>query len=1263
MSTLTEKFTDEYDSFGNIKTPTTPQVGASGLTANPVTNSVNTNSITDGQINAELDIVKGHLQSSNFETGVQGWQIKSDGSAEFESGYFRGDITGASGTFTGTITATLGTIGGWTIGTNSLTAGSGATTVGMDNSVTAGDDIRFYAGSATKASAPFRVTEAGELVCTSATVTGALTTGTGSIIDGQYLSALSVATGALGNLSVTAGKIDNATITATQIALATITGSNVVAGAITASRIKDATITATQIKAATITGNEIASATITGSNVVAGTISASRIKTGTITANQIANATITGAKIDTGTIEAGNIASGTITATQISGSAGITGGQIANATIIATNIGQNVITGSQIAAGAIQHSNIVAGTIVAADIGLAAITGSVIAANTITGSNLVNNTITATQIQNATITGSQIAATTVAGSNIVNNTITATQIQNATITSTQIAVATITGSNIVAGTIASSNIKDATIVGTDIAAATIAGSNIASATVTGSNIVAGAITASRIANATITANQVASGTITGSLIVAGAITASRISNLTITAGQIANLAIGDGQIGSVGVDKLTAGSITSKAISLAVTEGTGDSYLAAGKTDFTNVDTGIIVGIDDSDANKPKFYIGGPKQYWNWTGTGISTKRGNGLEVSVDTNDNMQTAIDAVSAAGGGLIMVANGTHNYTTDITVPSNTYIQGQNSESTIIDFGSNAAGFVCEGTDAYSTGTITITNSATTVTGDSTVWTSAMIGRSILLGGLWYPIVSRTSNTEIAIALNYAGENLAIATYVLAGVVQDVKFSNLTVKNSGTAALKVRYGNEVWTSDLNIQTSTIGIDLDDNSNIDFNALDIVACGTGLDADNTHFFSVKSSGVVITSAGAGFDFKNCTSTSINSCFAMTCATDGFRFTTCKDVNIAATNSLKNGSQGFELVSGNNFLVFNGCGGSANTSDGFKLTASSDNCSLTGLVCRDNGGYGVNIAASTCDNNQISSINYSGNVSGTFNDQGTGTINISGNPIACTAVAGQAISIGDALFVSDGGKKGTFIMYKGDSGNDVAVQYDSSTTRQAQKFVAPKTETVVTIKVYLKKFGLPTDNLTVGIQGDSGGYPDGSYISSGAVAGGDLTTSFVETSVTVSAALTANTTYHVVFQRTGASDVNNRFHIQVSTNNPYTGGDKETYANPNWSTSTDQDIDLKLYLATISAGRTGKASALIAGYYETYIGIARAAAATGTNVKIDVGGFSEYLTGLDPGIVYYLSDTPGVISSGVGTNSKKAGIAITSTNLALIIS
>ena len=103
-----------------------------------------------------------------------------------------GVLTATGATISGTITATLGAIGGWSIGNDYIKDVAGV--VGLSSAVTAGDDIRFWAGHVTPGSAPFRVTEAGVLTATGATITGTLTAEAGTI-GGLTLSASALYTG------------------------------------------------------------------------------------------------------------------------------------------------------------------------------------------------------------------------------------------------------------------------------------------------------------------------------------------------------------------------------------------------------------------------------------------------------------------------------------------------------------------------------------------------------------------------------------------------------------------------------------------------------------------------------------------------------------------------------------------------------------------------------------------------------------------------------------------------------------------------------------------------------------------------------------------------------------------------------------------------------------------------------------------------------------------------------------------------------------
>lgn len=115
-----------YNGFGVINSSLT---GLTNVT-NTVTDSTTASSISSGQITGQVTSVAGYLQSANFKTGVSGWFISADGTCEFSSGYFRGDITGASGTFSGTLSAATITGSSISGGSISGTTISGATITG-----------------------------------------------------------------------------------------------------------------------------------------------------------------------------------------------------------------------------------------------------------------------------------------------------------------------------------------------------------------------------------------------------------------------------------------------------------------------------------------------------------------------------------------------------------------------------------------------------------------------------------------------------------------------------------------------------------------------------------------------------------------------------------------------------------------------------------------------------------------------------------------------------------------------------------------------------------------------------------------------------------------------------------------------------------------------------------------------------------------------------------------------------------------------------
>lgn len=168
--------------------PTTPEM------ANTFSFGVAGKTITGGELVANLEQQTGVLFSgkTGFNNTTTGYRLgidSSDSLAKFYIGNATDYLnwTGSALTVAGTFTISGGTIGGWTISATRISAGTGSATVGLDSTVTAGDDIRIFAGNATMASAPFRVTEAGAVTASNITITGGDVAA--SVLSGTILSA------------------------------------------------------------------------------------------------------------------------------------------------------------------------------------------------------------------------------------------------------------------------------------------------------------------------------------------------------------------------------------------------------------------------------------------------------------------------------------------------------------------------------------------------------------------------------------------------------------------------------------------------------------------------------------------------------------------------------------------------------------------------------------------------------------------------------------------------------------------------------------------------------------------------------------------------------------------------------------------------------------------------------------------------------------------------------------------------------------------
>ena len=358
-------------------------------------------------------------------------------------------------------------------------------------------------------------------------------------------------------------------------------------------------------------------------------------------------------------------------------------------------------------------------------------------------------------------------------------------------------------------------------------------------------------------------------------------------------------------------------------------------------------------------------------------------------QLTVAAGEDIQTAIDIVNTAGGGRVFLSAGTHNVSSNITCYTGVDIEGENFSTTIIDFGSASVGFQLTGTSVYTTGTISSITGGVSVEGSGTSWSSSMVGQQIFINNRWYEIVLVTDSTHLTLASGYADGATYSGNYRISTPISNVTFSSLTIKNSGTTSIIGTDIRDIGILNCQFIDNNKGWTLTNFMNVILDTVSTISStSNGYELTNGSFCNSYSNASV-SNGGHGVVLNN-----IKACGWILSAsdsntTDGFN---CTDVVncLFKVEASSNGGQGVELVSGCNSNFFNDFLCSSNTSDGIKLTATDDSNTIgASAIITSNGGYGINIAASTCDNNTILAPYLSGNTSGDVNDSGTGTIRI----------------------------------------------------------------------------------------------------------------------------------------------------------------------------------------------------------------------------------------------------------------------------------
>ena len=282
---------------------------------------------------------------------------------------------------------------------------------------------------------------------------------------------------------------------------------------------------------------------------------------------------------------------------------------------------------------------------------------------------------------------------------------------------------------------------------------------------------------------------------------------------------------------------------------------------------------------------------------------------GGGKQITIDTTGDIQSALDEINTAGGGVLHLSPGIYLPKGSISVYSTISIRGLNQTDTIIDFGGNAYNFQLVGTDTYTDGTIASISGGVNVTGSSTAWTSDMIGRQIFIDERWYIIANVLSATSLTLTSGYADGATFSGSYRIANPILDVTFQHLTIKNSAATAI---------------------------SATDVRDLSILNC-TFLDNNK------------------GFTLTNFMNVIIDTVSNISATSNGYELTNGTFCNNYSHASVSNGGHGAVLVNTRTSgWILSAC--DSNTNNGFDIDVNDSNDLLLNVEAASNGGDGISI-------------------------------------------------------------------------------------------------------------------------------------------------------------------------------------------------------------------------------------------------------------------------------------------------------------------
>lgn len=343
----------------------------------------------------------------------------------------------------------------------------------------------------------------------------------------------------------------------------------------------------------------------------------------------------------------------------------------------------------------------------------------------------------------------------------------------------------------------------------------------------------------------------------------------------------------------------------------------------------------------DPGANIGRLYkkTGSNGIFWK-TDTGVAEinlidgYRGILYDAVVDANGSADyTTISAALTAGANTVFVRDGNYTETVNLVIPNGGYLIGE-SKNAIITFTGAITGIVLDGSNSiFNSGTISVANGSTTVTGALTTFTSLNpVGTNtyILIGNTSYLVASVTNNTTLILSNAYQGAVISGSIYKAYKMHTGSHVENLTIigSNNGVFARSIRQSvvNNVTMRDLLV------------------GMNIIHC------DNSSFKDI-----VVENSSAGFILDSNVSCDLYGCQSMNCTGIGMSITgTSLNILLSNCNASNCGNFGLNVAAPATNCIISESVFNNNNNIGINTEPGSTTCTIIGCIVRGNASFGI---------------------------------------------------------------------------------------------------------------------------------------------------------------------------------------------------------------------------------------------------------------------------------------------------------------------